>query len=357
MKRLLSIILTATILLSALCFTPTVGAKTKEYTSGNCVYTVDKNGNATVVDFCFGKSDSSDYWKIPTKLDGHKVTRISTKWSVNNHFRKIRIPKTVKSINNNFSKTIHSDYKKIGFLATVICDKNSYTHKYAVKNNLVYKLVGDKKTYGDIDILCFGLDDNNKLSGYGLKAYNSVGKQLKRDGELYVNCSYDGKKNPPAVTMKNKGTILKKNKDYTLTYSHNYLVGTGFVFVKGKGNYSGTIAFSFYIKPPKQHISELVKVSDTQIKMNYGVPFTYAEIQYSEVADFSTKTIIKGERTNLCTIINLEKGKKYYIRIRNYAYMPTYRIYGVVDEHNYSIEFSGNKFLYGQWSEVKPITL
>ncbi len=61
--------------------------------------------------------------------------------------------------------------------------------------------------------------------------------------------TYDGSEKKPAVKVTNNGTELKKGTDYTLTYSSNVKPGTAVVKVVGKGNYSGTAALSYTIKP------------------------------------------------------------------------------------------------------------
>lgn len=61
--------------------------------------------------------------------------------------------------------------------------------------------------------------------------------------------TYDGSEKKPAVKVTNNGTELKKGTDYTLTYSSNIKPGTAVVKVVGKGNYSGTAALSYTIKP------------------------------------------------------------------------------------------------------------
>jgi len=46
-----------------------------------------------------------------------------------------------------------------------------------------------------------------------------------------------------------KGNVLEENRDYTLTYKDAVLVGTAKVQAVFKGNYSGSLTKSFYIKP------------------------------------------------------------------------------------------------------------
>lgn len=60
--------------------------------------------------------------------------------------------------------------------------------------------------------------------------------------------TYCGKAVTPLPTIKNaSGAALKKDTDYTVTYSNNLNVGTATVMVKGKGSYSGVYSTTFKI--------------------------------------------------------------------------------------------------------------
>lgn len=63
--------------------------------------------------------------------------------------------------------------------------------------------------------------------------------------------TYNGKVQTPTVTVKDfEGKALKKNKDYTLSYSSGRkLAGTYYITVKFKGAYSGSKKLSYKIKP------------------------------------------------------------------------------------------------------------
>ena len=60
--------------------------------------------------------------------------------------------------------------------------------------------------------------------------------------------TYDGTPVTPAVVVKWDGTVLVKDKDYTVTYSNNNAGGTGTATITGKGIYSGTVSKTFPIK-------------------------------------------------------------------------------------------------------------
>jgi hypothetical protein len=60
--------------------------------------------------------------------------------------------------------------------------------------------------------------------------------------------AYDGKTKTPSVTVKVGGKTLKKDTDYTVSYSNNTKVGTAKVTITGKGNYTGSVSKTYSIK-------------------------------------------------------------------------------------------------------------
>ena len=60
--------------------------------------------------------------------------------------------------------------------------------------------------------------------------------------------AYDGKAKTPSVTVKVGGKTLKKDTDYTVSYSNNTKVGTAKVTITGKGNYTGSVSKTYSIK-------------------------------------------------------------------------------------------------------------
>ena len=53
--------------------------------------------------------------------------------------------------------------------------------------------------------------------------------------------TYTGKAIKPSVTVKVGSKKLTKDKSYTVSYSDNKNVGKGYITIKGKGSYKGTI--------------------------------------------------------------------------------------------------------------------
>ena len=93
------------------------------------------------------------------------------------------------------------------------------------------------------------------VSGIGLYAGNvvrtfTINKQSINGYAASLSTTsyyYNGIANKPAVTVKDsKGNILTPD-NYTVVYSNNINIGTGYVTISGKGNYTGSIKNSFSI--------------------------------------------------------------------------------------------------------------
>ena len=77
--------------------------------------------------------------------------------------------------------------------------------------------------------------------------------------------TYNGKAQKPNVTVKNGSLKLKKNKDYTITYSKNKNIGKAVITIKGKGSYNGKKKLYFNIVPKKTALTRVV--SNTKSRM------------------------------------------------------------------------------------------
>ncbi|MBQ8935005.1 MAG: leucine-rich repeat protein, partial [Oscillospiraceae bacterium] len=68
--------------------------------------------------------------------------------------------------------------------------------------------------------------------------------------------TYSGTAKEPAVTVKDeKGNVLTKNQDYTVSYQDNINAGTASVTVTGTGEYTGTITKTFTINKADQTLT------------------------------------------------------------------------------------------------------
>ena len=158
------------------------------------------------------------------------------------------------------------------------------------------------------------------------------------------NKTYTGKKLSQSPTVKYGKKTLKKDTDYTLSYTNNIKIGTATVTIKGKGNYTGSVKKSFKIVPKGTSITKITKPKSKQLKVYYKKQATQTtgyQVQIATKSDFSKnrKTYyVKSNKTTNKLITKLAAGKKYYVRVRTYK---------AVGKTNY----------YSSWSAAKAVTL
>ena len=97
--------------------------------------------------------------------------------------------------------------------------------------------------------------------------------------------AYDGKAKTPSVTVKVNGKTLKKDTDYTVSYSNNTKVGTATVKITGKGNYTGSVSKTYSIK----NNFKKATVSGISTKA-----FTGKNITQNITVKYNGKTLKKG---------------------------------------------------------------
>lgn len=164
-----------------------------------------------------------------------------------------------------------------------------------------------------------------------------------------VSYTYNGRICSPAVTVKDSsGKTLVKDKDYTVTYSGNRKdVGIYKAIVTFKGNYKGTEAKQFTIYPKSTKLTSIKskrkgflvswKKQSTQIS---GYELAYST--NSKFKNGKASLVVVSKNKTKKTISGLEKGKKYYVRIRTYK----------------NVKANGqNTKLYSSWSKTKKVTI
>ena len=214
--------------------------------------------------------------------------------------------------------TIPSEVTSIGALAfeycnhdllTIICEKNSYAHVYAVQNRISYQFIDNLQNYTIIFDTNGGVELNQSSliikdgetlgslpipvrTGYIFKGWftEKTGgvaitedtratsnmtiyahwEEIKRETEnsqdgQYLKKSiekatvtltatyylYDTKAKKPAVSVSLNGKTLTAGTDYSVTYKNNTNIGTASVIITGKGNYTGTVTKTFTISAKK----------------------------------------------------------------------------------------------------------
>ena len=136
-----------------------------------------------------------------------------------------------------------------------------------------------------------------------------------------TSCTYDGKANEPAVTVKSGSTVLTAGTDYTVRYADNIDAGTATVKVEGIGNYKGEQSIAFAIE---KAAPELIFASSSVDKTTLDAAFTNeltvttdgtvtfksSDIEVATIDSASGEVIIKGEGSATITAAAAE-GMNY----------------------------------------------
>ncbi len=135
--------------------------------------------------------------------------------------------------------------------------------------------------------------------------------------------TYDGKVKKPTVTVKTASGTKLTTSSYTVTYvTGRKNVGTYKVTVKMKGNYTGTKALTFTIKPRAASINTLTPKSKAlSVKLNRSLKqSTGYQVQYSTSKTFKTYSTkaITNYNTSTTTLSGLKAKTTYYVRVRTY---------------------------------------
>lgn len=136
--------------------------------------------------------------------------------------------------------------------------------------------------------------------------------------------TYNGNAKNPGVTVKDsKGTTLKRDTDYTVTYDKGRKsIGKYTVKITLKGKYSGTKNITFTIRPKNTSLTAISgqkKAFTVKWKKQTTQTNGY-QIQYATKKDFSNAKIVtvKSNSTTTKKITGCASNKKYYVRIRTY---------------------------------------
>ena len=123
--------------------------------------------------------------------------------------------------------------------------------------------------------------------------------------------AYDGKAKTPSVNVKVNGKTLKKDTDYTVSYSNNTKVGTAKVTITGKGNYTGSVSKTYSIKNnfKKATISGISNKSYTGKNITQSITVKYNGKTLKNGTDY---TVSYSSNKNIGTATVKVTGKGSY---------------------------------------------
>lgn len=119
---------------------------------------------------------------------------------------------------------------------------------------------------------------------------------------------YTGSQIKPVPKIKNGTTTLKNGMDFTLTYQNNVNKGTAKVYIKGKGNYSGSCSLTFSItaRPVSTLKITVPSVTYNGKAQKPAVTVKYNNYKFKNGADY---TLSYKNNTKIGTATVTVKGK------------------------------------------------
>lgn len=234
-----------------------------------------------------------------------------------NKLTSVRVPKSVKKITKyalgyaTEDEPMEDGYEKISDSFVIYGCKGSAAQKYAKKNNIKFKTLGEVA-----------------------KVYLSKSSLV-----------YNGKVQKPTVVAKDtKGNKLKLGTDYTVKYSKGCKnVGQYTVTVTFIGKFSGTKKLTYKIVPVGTEITSI-----SAGKKSFGVMWdrqpeqiTGYMIRYSTSSKMKdAKKLTVAKNMTFKEVSKLRSGKKYYVGVRTYK----------------TVKIDGKSVkLYSPWSETVSI--
>lgn len=272
------------------------------------------NGVKSIGDRAFACDTSLENITLPEKLEKIGVVAFVECFKL----KSIRIPKSVKKIDEcafgyywDEDAPMEDQCVLIGNDFVIYGCKGSAAQKYAKKNNIKFKTLGEVA-----------------------KVYLSKSSLV-----------YNGKVQKPTVVAKDtKGNKLKLGTDYTVKYSKGCKnVGQYTVTVTFIGKFSGTKKLTYKIVPVGTEITSI-----SAGKKSFGVMWdrqpeqiTGYMIRYSTSSKMKdAKKLTVAKNMTFKEVSKLRSGKKYYVGVRTYK----------------AVKIDGKSVkLYSPWSETVSI--
>lgn len=181
------------------------------------------------------------------------------------------------------------------------------------------------------------------------KKKTTIIPKIKKVALTKSKVTYNGKTQKPKVTVKDANGKTVSSKYYTVTYKGTPKnPGSYLVTVKFKTNYSGTKKLYYQIKPKVTGIRKVTPLKKAmQVVVKKGTGVSGYEVCYSTDAAFkkgkNTHTLtLKGVNAVKKTVKQLERGKRYYVRVRTYK---------TAKENGKTVKLVSN------WSTTRKVTI
>ncbi len=154
---------------------------------------------------------------------------------------------------------------------------------------------------------------------------------------------YTGSQIKPVPKIKNGTTTLKNGTDFTLTYQNNVNKGTAKVYIKGKGNYSGSCSLTFSItaRPVSTLKITVPSVTYNGKAQKPAVTVKYNNYKFKNGTDY---TLSYKNNTKIGTATVTVKGKGKLSGTRSVTFKINAKpIKNAVITYNNSLTYNGSK--------------
>ena len=153
---------------------------------------------------------------------------------------------------------------------------------------------------------------------------------------------YTGSQIKPVPKIKNGTTTLKNRTDFTLTYQNNVNKGTAKVYIKGKGNYSGSCSLTFIItaRPVSTLKITVPSVTYNGKAQKPAVTVKYNNYKFKNGTDY---TLSYKNNTKIGTATVTVKGKGKLSGTRSVTFKINAKpIKNAVITYNNSLTYNGS---------------
>lgn len=316
------------------------------YSDNGIIYSMYNENNqacASVVgyeEYIIGK-DVSIPSQLKLKNSSPVVKQINNSSMSGAPINSVTIPKTVTNIgyyafNNcdSLKKVTFAKGSKIKSIGTHAFGvrRDSKFNEMPVKDFKVYRYRADKGVVTAVSNMVAITKNNDTLKNFTVKIELVDPIDLTKATVTGIkDAVYNGASQKQYITVKVGSTTLKKNVDYKVTYKNNVQIGTATMILTGIGDCKGTLKKYFKILPKRPAIS-VVKPGKGSLKVKWKKQSGISGyvIQESTSNKFTKKATVTRtvEKTAKSLSVNkLQRGTRYYTRIRSYKVVNGKRYY------------------------------
>lgn len=177
--------------------------------------------------------------------------------------------------------------------------------------------------YGSSNKGIYDAYKNEAKPRYVLPEVNMTKSGAKKISSLEIDdvsdYTYTGKARKPSVKIYDGSYKLVKGTDYTLSYKNNKEIGTASVTIKGKGKYTGSKTIKFDIVPKKPTLKVSEKNGKITLKWSEVAGADKYQVYYSVNGGKYKKLVTTSKTSYSTTKLDPDDELKFRVRARTEA--------------------------------------